>query len=109
MSWNEFVWVMKIFWGKKKSWFGCNVSIKLHFLLSHLEHSFENLGYLSEEQGKCFHQGIRTMEERYQGYINTNSSYKDWKMGIMNKTVQLSIIKDNIIWEQYCDSIYAHN
>ncbi|KAI6649002.1 hypothetical protein LOD99_6885 [Oopsacas minuta] len=34
---------------------------------SHLERFPENLGDLSEEQGKRLHQDIRTMEERYQG------------------------------------------
>ncbi|KAI6646268.1 hypothetical protein LOD99_9299, partial [Oopsacas minuta] len=43
------------------------MSIKLHYLYSHLERFPENLGDLSEEQGERFHLDIRTMEERYQG------------------------------------------
>ena len=46
---------------------GCNMSIKLNYLHSHLDRFPENLGDYSEEQGERFHQGIRTMEERYQG------------------------------------------
>ena len=46
---------------------GCHMSIKVHYLHSHLNHFPENLGDLSEEQGERFHQDIRVMEERYQG------------------------------------------
>ncbi|GFU49023.1 uncharacterized protein TNCV_2333161 [Trichonephila clavipes] len=47
---------------------GCNMSIKIHFLHSHLDRFPQNLGDFSEEQGERFHQGLRTMEERYQGW-----------------------------------------
>ena len=47
--------------------FGARMSIKLHYLFSHLNYFQENLGYVSKEQGKRFHQDIWTMEERYQG------------------------------------------
>ena len=46
---------------------GCNMSIKVHYLHSHLDHFPKNLGDLSEEQGERFHQDLKTMEERYQG------------------------------------------
>ena len=46
---------------------GANMSIKLHYLHSHLDRFSENLGDLSEEQGERFHQDIKIMEERYQG------------------------------------------
>ena len=46
---------------------GCLMSIKLHFLHSHLEHFPENLGDYSEEQGERFHQDIKEMERHYQG------------------------------------------
>ena len=45
---------------------GCLMSIKLHFLHSHLEHFPENLGDYSEEQGEGFHQDIKEMERHYQ-------------------------------------------
>ena len=44
----------------------CNMSIKLHFLNSHLDQFNENLDDVSDEQGERFHQDIITMEERYQ-------------------------------------------
>ena len=46
---------------------GCNMSIKIHFLNSHLRHLPENLGAVSDEQRDRFHQELSTMEERYQG------------------------------------------
>lgn len=46
---------------------GCNMSIKVHFLHSHLNYFPENLGDVSEEQGERFHQDIKDMETRYQG------------------------------------------
>jgi len=46
---------------------GCNMSIKVHFLFSHIENFPENLGDVSDEQVERFHQDIKIMEERYQG------------------------------------------
>ena len=51
---------------------GCNMSIKLHYLDSHLDRFPENLGDFSEEQGKRFHKDIKIIEERYQGRWNAN-------------------------------------
>lgn len=51
---------------------GCNMSIKLHFLDSHLDFFPENLGDFREEQGERFHQDIKAMETRYQGRWNVN-------------------------------------
>ena len=42
------------------------MSIKLHFLQSHLEHFPENFRDYSEEQGECFHQDIKEIERDYQ-------------------------------------------
>lgn len=67
---NAFVKVIKEFLGSKKASnnrelvsnllkilhdIGANMSIKLHFLHSHLERFPENLGDLSDEQGERFH------------------------------------------------------
>ena len=43
------------------------MSVKVHFLHSHLDYFPENLGAMSEEQGERFHQDLKTMEKRYQG------------------------------------------
>ena len=49
---------------------GCNMSIKIHFLDSHLDFFPNNLGAVSDEHGERFHQEISTMETRYQGKWN---------------------------------------
>ena len=46
---------------------GCNMSVKLQYLYSHLDRFPENPGALSDEQGERFYQDLKTMEERYQG------------------------------------------
>lgn len=51
---------------------GCLMSLKLHFLESHLDYFPENLGDYSEEQGERFHQDIKLMEKRYQGRWDVN-------------------------------------
>ena len=81
-AWTAFVLIIKNFLGNYKASnyvelvtnmlssfkdLGCNMSIKVHYLHSHLDHFSKNLGDLSEEHGERFHQDIRVMEERYQG------------------------------------------
>ena len=81
-AWLAFVEVVNNFLGNKKAenyreivnemlssfeLHGCNMSIKIHFLFSHLDQFPENLGDVSDEQGERFHQDIKVMEERYQG------------------------------------------
>ncbi len=51
---------------------GCRMSIKIHYLHSHLDKFPANLGDVSEGQGERFHQDIKTMEERYQGRWGLN-------------------------------------
>ena len=46
----------------------CSMSVKVHFLQSHVDYFPDNLDAVSEEQGERFHQDIKTMEKRYQGY-----------------------------------------
>ena len=46
---------------------GCRMSIRIHYLHSHLDNFPENLGDVSDEQQERFDQDIKTMEERYQG------------------------------------------
>ena len=45
---------------------GCNMSLKIHFLESHLDIFTENFGAVSDEHGEIFHQDITTKETRYQ-------------------------------------------
>ena len=46
---------------------GCRMSLRLHFLCSHLNFFQNNLGDFSEEHSERFHQDIEPMERRYQG------------------------------------------
>jgi len=45
----------------------CRMSLKLHFLYSHIDFFQENLGDFSKEHGEIFHQVIQQIEKRYQG------------------------------------------
>ncbi|GBO10078.1 hypothetical protein AVEN_47977-1 [Araneus ventricosus] len=86
-AWESFKLVITSFLGNKKDpkyksiveemiknfkILGCSLSIKVHFLDSHLEYFSENLGAVSEEQGERFHQDIKEMERRYQGKWNVS-------------------------------------
>ena len=44
---------------------GCRMSIKMHFLDSHLDWFPDNLGDFSEEQGEKFHQTLKFFERNY--------------------------------------------
>ena len=81
-AWSSFVLVVKNFLGNNKALnyadlvsnmliafknLGCNMSIKMHYLFSHMDRFPENLGSMSDEQGERFHQDIKEMESRYQG------------------------------------------
>ena len=46
---------------------GCCMSVKLHFLCSHLDFFQQNLGDFSEEHGEKFHQNIEPMKKQYKG------------------------------------------
>ena len=46
---------------------GCRMSLKIHFLHSHLDFFPENMGDVSDEHGERFHQDISEIETRYQG------------------------------------------
>ena len=51
---------------------GNRMSLKLHFLHSHLEFFPDNLGAVSDEHSKRFHQDIAVVETRYKGKSNAN-------------------------------------
>jgi len=84
-AWDSFKSVVKVFLGNRKPQnyeellnqllhnyqkLGCNMSLKIHFLQSHLYFSPENCGSLSDQHGERFHQDISSMEKRYQGKWN---------------------------------------
>ena len=82
-AWHAFKWICSDFMENFKSSsyqegvaellaaykeMGCHMSVKMHFLHSHLEFFPENLGAVSDEQGERFHQDIQAMEERYKEF-----------------------------------------
>lgn len=84
-AWQSFKWLCSNFLGNFKAAsfkegverllstyndMGCRMSLKIHFLHSHLDFFPENLGAVSDEQGERFHQDIQSMEARYQGFWN---------------------------------------
>ena len=86
-AWLSFVDVMKNFLGNKKAGnyedlvgnmlsafrhLGCKLSIKVHFLFSHLDKFPDNLGAVSDEQEERFDQDLMAVEERYQGRWDRN-------------------------------------
>ena len=48
------------------------MSLKIHFLHSHLDCFPPNMGKISDEHDKRFHQDIKKMENRNQGRITMN-------------------------------------
>ena len=56
---------------------GTNMSIKIHFLHSHLDRFPGNCGAYSDEQGKHFHQDIMVID-RYQGLWNQRMIADDY-------------------------------
>lgn len=46
---------------------GCNLSLKAHFLKSHLNDFPPNCGAFSDEQGEKIHQNLKFVEERFAG------------------------------------------
>ena len=71
--------------------FGCRMSLKLHFLHSHLNFFRNNLGNVSEEYGERFHQDIQVMEKRYQGR---------WDEAMMGDYVWNLVRKCNITYKR---------
>ncbi|UYV80917.1 hypothetical protein LAZ67_19002179 [Cordylochernes scorpioides] len=84
-AWNSFRNVCKNFLGSVKvekyrdivndlllsyKALGCNMSLKIYFLHSHLDLFSDNLGAVSDEHGERFHQDISSMEKRYQALQN---------------------------------------
>jgi len=84
-AWDSFKFVVKGFLGNRRAEIyeelvnnllqiyqklGCNMSLNIHFLHSHLEFFPENCCAVSDEYGEHFHQDISSMEKRYQGKWN---------------------------------------
>jgi hypothetical protein len=46
---------------------GCNISLKIHFLDSHLDVFPDNIGAVNDEHGERFHQNISALGKSYLG------------------------------------------
>jgi len=84
-AWDNFKFVVKGFLGNSRDQnyeelvnnllqnyqkLGCNMSLKIHFLHSHLDFFPENCGAVSDEHGERFDQHISSMDKRHQGKLN---------------------------------------
>jgi HJR/Mrr/RecB family endonuclease len=47
---------------------GVNMSLKIHFLHSHLDFFRENLGSTSDEQGERFHHDLKFFGDQHKGF-----------------------------------------
>ena len=68
------------------------MSLKVHFLHSHMSYFPENLGAFSEEQGEHFHQDVKEMERRYQGFWNSKKR-ENPDVEHRRKSIERSIVK----------------
>ena len=55
----------------------CQLGCKMSITFKATNHFSENLGDLNEEQGKWFHQDLRTIEETYRGHWDTHMLAED--------------------------------
>ena len=70
---------------------GCRMSLKVHFLLAHLDYFPQELGGTSEQHGELFYQDIKSMETRYQGrwVVSTMARYCWCLKRLTNKKLNL--------------------
>jgi hypothetical protein len=61
------------------------MSVKIHFLSSHLDFFPENCGSVSDEHGESFHQDIEAMEGRCKGKCSS-SVLADYCWTLMSDT-----------------------
>ncbi|UYV84953.1 hypothetical protein LAZ67_X004087 [Cordylochernes scorpioides] len=107
-AWNSFRNVCKNFLGSVKA-LGCNMSLKIHFLHSHLDFFPDNLGAVSDEHGERFHQDISSMEKRYQDQIR--EICKMWEtvqLFVARRIARVSIIKNKKLVSHYERMEYEH-
>jgi len=79
------------------------MSIKMHFLHSHLASFPENLSDVSDEQGERYHQDISDMKVRYQGCWDAtmladycwSNKYDDTEFSHSRKSVKRRFMADD--------------
>ena len=113
-AWMAFTNVVKFFLGKTKvptlltslHQLSANMSIKLHFLHSHLSRFPENLGDLSDKQWEHFHQDISDMEVCYQGYWDV-TMLADYCWSIKHNDARASHSRKSVKRQFMVDDVYA--
>lgn len=68
---------------------GCNMSLKFHFLHSHLNFFPESVGDVNDEHGGRFNQDIAVIEKRYQGKWE-QSMLADYCCSLIRETARSS-------------------
>jgi len=99
-AWSSFKSLVKNFLGKNKSSnyrqiveellqnyskINARMSLKIHFLHSHLDFFPGNLGDTSDEQGERLHQDLQRIEKNYKGYWD-EGMLSDYCWSIMRET-----------------------
>ena len=82
------------------------MSIKLHFLHSHLSRFPENLGDMSDKQGEHFHQDINGMEVCYQGHWDA-TMLADYCWSIKRDDARASHSRKLVKCQFIADDVYA--
>ena len=98
---------------------GCNMSLKIHFLETHLDLDFspENPGEVSDEHSERFHQDITDMEKRYQdkwtskyvGRLLLDTEEECTSYQIPAKVIWLNILEDSFcLFHAHVKYHFAH-
>ena len=75
------------------------MSLKIHFLESHLDFFPENLGKVSDKHGERFHQDILAMEKQYQGkWTSSMLAEYCWKL-------KRDVPEANYRWKSYASTV----
>ena len=77
---------------------GCNISLEVHVLHSHLDFFAENHGDVNDEHGKRFHQDILVMEKRFIEKWNPGmlADYC-WNIKKENDTLHKRVKRTNVV------------
>ena len=83
---------------------GCNMSIKMHYLHSHLDWFPENCGDVSDEQGERFHQDMKGMHSglKFQK-SGQKSKNKVFLLGILGYRITSRVFRNLVFPVMYKD------
>jgi hypothetical protein len=75
---------------------GVNMSLKIHFLHSHLDFFRKNLGSTSDEQGERFHHDLKFFGDQHKGFWD-ESMLGDYCWSVIRETDAENYKKQNKI------------